>query len=401
MEQQFSNPGSHIFHTSSEVALVDIMTVSHYKAIILLTSILLGLTLVITTRQRGLRSSSRREQLVHKTYRSPVKARAFDSWPADRPLPCPPQWEIHSSEEKRRGFLFLRPFKCASSTTQSVNFRIARNEARRQRKPSPFCRVSAGHGPQPYPAADTFGDRRPEASVLWSVIREPTARAVSHFFYAGVRHGKYKANAEGLREDLFNDEEPNRPHNYYVRVLSLEHFHDDSDPIEFANQIMQDYDFIGDAERLDESLVVLKMLLNIPMADILHLDSKVSGGYKLTTDPLGCDWLQHTFISPEMQEVLDSPEWHESIKYDVLLHEAVNRSLDLTIDRLGRKEFEKNLVLYKRAIQEVKKRCVSRVTMPCSANGMFTPLELTDCIYEDMGCGNTCLDEVATDLGLW
>ena len=278
---------------------------------------------------------------------------------------------------------------------------MARNEARRQHKRSPFCRVSAGHGPRPYPAADMFGQRHPGASVLWSVIREPTARAVSHFFYAGVRHGKYKADAKDVREDLFNDEEPNRPHNYYVRALSLHHFHHDSDPIMFANQIVQDYDFIGVSERLHESLVAVAMLLNIPLADVLHLGSKVSGGYKLTTDPLGCDWLQHTFITPEMQEVLDSPEWHESIKNDVLLYEAVNRSLDLTIDRLGRKEFEKNLVLYERAIQEVKKRCLSRVIMPCSANGIFTPLESTDCIYEDMGCGNTCLDDVATDLGLW
>ena len=378
------------------------MTVSLYKAIIVLISSLFGLvTLVSTNRQDWLRSSNKGEQLVYNEDSSLVKARAFDSWPADRPLPCPPQLEIHPNEPKRRGFLFLRPFKCASSTTQSVNFRIARNEARRQHKRSPFCRVSAGHGPQPYPAADTFGDRRPEASVLWSVIRDPTARAVSHFFYVGVRHGYYKPNAEDLKDDLFNDEPPNRPHNYYVRILSLEYFEDNSDPIEFSNQILQDYDFIGVAERLDESLVALKMLLNIPMADILHLDSKVSGGYKLQRDPLGCDWLQQTFVTPEMQEVLDSPEWHESIKYDVLLYEAVNRSLDLTIDRLGRKDFERNLLLYKRAIKEVKNRCLSQVTMPCNANGTFTPLELTDCIFEDMGCGDMCLDEVATDLGLW
>jgi len=291
----------------------------------------------------------------------------------------------------------LRPFKCASSTTQSVNFRIARNEAKRQGIKSPFCSVSAGHGPAPYPAADTFGDRRPEESVLWSVIRDPTARAVSHFFY----HGKYKANAKGLREDLFNDEYPNRPYNYYIRALSLDYFHHDSDPIDFANQIIQDYDFIGVTERIDESLVAFQMLLNIPLADILHLDSKVSGKYKASYDQNECELLPEAIISPEMQEVLESPEWYETIKYDVLLHEAVSRSLDLTIDRLGRKEFEKNLLLYKRAMQEVKTRCLSQVTLPCSANGTFTPLKHTDCIHEDMGCGNTCLDEVATDLSLW
>lgn len=346
--------------------------------------------------QHNLRSSNKGQRLVYDED-SLVKARAFDPWPADRPLPCPPQWQIKSSEVKHRGFLFLRPFKSASSTLQSINFRIARNEAKRQGKHSPFCSVSAGHGPLPYPAADTFGDRHPEASVLWSVIRDPTARAISHFFYDGVRHGWYEPNAEDLTEDLFNDEFPNRPNNYYIRALSLDYFHHHSDPIDFANQILHDYNFIGVAERLDESMVAFQMLLNIPLGDILHLDSKVSGGYKFSDEK--CTLLPQTFITPDMQQVLDSPEWHESIKHDVLLHEAVNRSLDLTIDRLGRKEFEKNLLLYKKAMQEVKNRCLSQVIMPCSINGTFNPSN--DCIYEDMGCGNTCLDEVATDLGLW
>jgi hypothetical protein len=327
-----------------------------------------------------------------------VKARAFDPWPVDRPLPCPSQWQIQSSEPKWRGFLFLRPFKCASSTTQSVNFRIARNEAKRQGKASPFCSVSAGHGPLPYPASDTFGDRQRDASVLWSIIRDPTARAISHFFYVGVRKGWYKPNGEDLREDLFDDEFPNRPNNYYIQALSLDHFHHGDDPIDFANQILQDYDFIGVTERLDESLVAFKMLLDIPMADILHLDSKKSGEYKLSTDPLGCSLVPKAYVTPDMQEVLDSPEWHESIKHDVLLHKAANRSLDLTIDRLGREEFAKNLLLYRRAIQEVKNRC-SKVIMPCSANGTLSISN--DCIYEDMGCGNDCLDAVATELGLW
>jgi hypothetical protein len=211
--------------------------------------------------------------------------------------------------------------------------------------------------------------------------------------------GWYKANAKDLKKDLFNDKYPNRPKNYYIRALSLEYFHHDSDPIDFANQILQDYDFIGVTERLEESLVAFKMLLNIPMADILHLNSKVSGGYIDSSDPFKCELLPETVITPEMQEVLDSPKWRESIKHDVLLHEAVNRSLDLTIDRLGRKQFEKNLLLYRMAMQEVENRCPSKVTMVCSADGIFNPVN--DCIFEDMGCGNECLDEVATDLGLW
>jgi hypothetical protein len=309
------------------------MKESHYKAIIVIVSsslfglvTLFGFTTVVSFQQQSLRSSNKGQRLIYDE-ENLVKARAFDPWPVDRPLPCPSQWQIQSSEPKWRGFLFLRPFKCASSTTQSVNFRIARNEAKRQGKASPFCSVSAGHGPLPYPASDTFGDRQRDASVLWSIIRDPTARAISHFFYVGVRKGWYKPNGEDLREDLFDDEFPNRPNNYYIQALSLDHFHHGDDPIDFANQILQDYDFIGVTERLDESLVAFKMLLDIPMADILHLDSKKSGEYKLSTDPPGCSLVPKAYVTPDMQEVLDSPEWHESIKHDVLLHKAANRSL--------------------------------------------------------------------------
>jgi hypothetical protein len=50
---------------------------------------------------------------------------------------------------------------------------------------------------------------------------------------------------------------------------------------------MEDYDFIGMVERMDESLVIMKMLLQLDMNDILYLSAKHGGGYMMTADTRG------------------------------------------------------------------------------------------------------------------
>jgi hypothetical protein len=40
------------------------------------------------------------------------------------------------------------------------------------------------------------------------------------------------------------------------------------------------YDFIAITERMDESAVELQMLLGLPLADVLYLNAKTSGGYE-------------------------------------------------------------------------------------------------------------------------
>jgi len=145
------------------------------------------------------------------------------------------------------------------------------------------------------------------------------------------------------------------------------------------------------------------MLLGVPIADILHLRAKQRGGW----DDAGgrkdtvCTYIWPSFVSPGMQEFLDSEEWHNKSHWDRVFYNAVNRSLDLTIDRLGRKDFEEKLALYKRAKELSNDKCLQRTTFPCSAGGIYTPHEQTDCMWGDSACGVECLDEVATELNLW
>ena len=44
-------------------------------------------------------------------------------------------------------------------------------------------------------------------------------------------------------------------------------------------RIINGYDFLAVNERLDESLVVLAMLAQVPLSDVVIFSSKVSGGY--------------------------------------------------------------------------------------------------------------------------
>jgi hypothetical protein len=345
--------------------------------------------------------------------RSLVQPRAFSSWPRQRPLPCPPQFELQEGGELREGFLYLRPFKAASTTTQSVHLRVARNVASRQTESQPrppFCQVSAGHGPQPYPAVSMFGSRNRQRSFLWSVIRDPTDRAVSQFFYNKVFRQEKAATAENLVADLSTDTGTNRPKNYYIRSLALTEFRTDvDDPVAFVNAILDDYDFIGTAERLDESLVVFQMLLRLPLADILHVDSKISGNrtgsrkippYTLVSHPTGCVYTGGSkTVTRDMRDYLEGRAWNDLIRYEQILYNAVNASLDSTIEALGRRKFEENLARYRKATERVQNECSTRIRLPCDAEGEL--VEHTDCMLKDMGCGMDCLDRVATEMGLW
>ena len=137
------------------------------------------------------------------------------------------------------------------------------------------------------------------------------------------------------------------------------------------------------------------MLLRIPLSDVLYLSAKLNGGYDDH-----CFFIQPTNLTAEMKTYLESDEWKEIIREDLELYKAANRSLDMTIDRLGRQQFEHNLAKYKVALQVGNERCRERTVFPCSKDGVRVPPPETDCLWSDAGCGAACLDEVATDLQL-
>ena len=172
--------------------------------------------------------------------------------------------QVSHNSSISQGFFFLKTFKTASSTSAGVNLRIARNVARRVQKEQQsqvddtsnnnnvtfdFCKARFDHG-QPWHrhGATLFGNRTVHQSFLWAILRHPTQRAVSQFFHFAVSRKRQAPTDENFYRVMQMDKK-----NYYIRSLSLTRFFKNKDDgFAVANQIIQDYDFIGVTERIDE-----------------------------------------------------------------------------------------------------------------------------------------------------
>lgn len=349
-----------------------------------------------------------------------IPARAFSPWPIQqRPLPCfsEPQGgdlldaQFQERTNATRGFLYQKTPKCASTTSAGVNLRIARNVAQRMNLPNiTMCDNRWTHGRRRRLYATRFQNRSKSESFLWTIVRDPTERYLSHFFWGpmieSVQGNEIKPpTARDFQKWLRG---PRHYPYFYNCILSTKRqyrcdrsYHQtERQAVEELTQILHEYDFVGLAERYDESMVVLMLLLNIPMADIIVFRSKSSGsGYAVHR---GCLPIPPKYTPDDIREYFESSEWRERIQTDELFHQAVNRSLDLTIDQLGRDVVERNVKRYRKAQEVVSRQCEGRVVMPCKEY-ISKPREgdETDCMYQDIGCGMECLDDVSTELSLW
>lgn len=325
--------------------------------------------------------------------------RAFVPLSSETPLPCLPaekDWKNADVQHtpSKEGFLYLKPHKTGSSTCAGMNLRISRNVAKRQTSMFDMCKTRHMHGR----GSLLFKDRIRDRSFLWTIIRDPKARSISSFFHFGVsrrdRTPKDKYFQRYITKRSSRD--------YYLNYMYTGGFvnREVDDPVEVANAIVREYDFIGVLERMEESSVALMMLLNLKLADILYLRSKTNGGYD-AGGRNGCTYIAPSFVTHGMKKFFKSDEWNDFVKYDLALYHAVNKSLDMTIDILGRDLFQENLEKFKIALGEAESKCLPTAVFPCDQNGTFHSPSETDCLWSDSGCGTTCLDQVATDLGLW
>lgn len=332
---------------------------------------------------------------------------------AGHSLPCLNDDGKAQADASAEGFLFTKPFKVGSSTASGINLRIARNVLRKKRNettilgspPSErghdygFCLARSDHGK----ANSRFRGRIFGKSFLWTIVRDPSSRLVSQFFHFHVSRQKNEPSDQSFLkytrsgpQDMIDD--------YYLKYLSLDFYtrnHTDEQRVIDINQVLSQYDFIAVNERMDESAVALSMLLGIPIADVLYLDAKRKSGFDDGGDQANdCTYIWPSFVSEGMQKYLDSEEWRKKSQWDQLLHKAVNQSLDLTIDYLGRENFEKNLKTFRCALEIGRERCSQNIKFPCLSNGTRIPNADTDCLWKDSGCGYACLDEVARELDL-
>lgn len=324
--------------------------------------------------------------------------RPFYIW--NRTFPCFPMehnWDDIQQLRKptNRGFLYFKARKAGSSTVAGVALRIARNMAQRLQVDTPHCHTRYGHPPA---HLLKYFQRDKSNSFLWSIIREPTKRLVSEFFHFPVSRWKLEPTVQNFKAYVHNWTP--EIHNYYLQFMSTEEpFNGNSEQemTQAVAKIMDEYNFIGITERMHESLVCLQMILNLTISDILYLSAKQNGGFDDGLFAGTCHYIMPTFITPEIKKHLDSNVWTQYTQGDNLLYVTVNRSLDLTIDALGREQFQMKVRQYQAALQFAQSKC-NNVTFPCSQGGILNNKH--DCYLWDSGCGYACLDKVAKELGL-
>ena len=97
-------------------------------------------------------------------------------------------------------------------------------------------------------------------------------------------------------------------------------------------------------------------------------------------------------VSPIMEKYFETKRWYDINAGDFLLYETANRSLDKTIQRIGKDKFDAALSRFLELKAKAAK-CESVVKFPCE-QGILLSNVTNECYMDDFGCGYPCLDEL-------
>ena len=351
--------------------------------------------------------------------------RAFPVWRS--PFPCgmlEDEGSMRFRTSAQEGLFYVNELEVSPTVFSSISARIARNMGRRQQqKPGDTIADHKIDGLQKNATAKVcttrflsqrarrYQDRLPKKSFLWSVVREPVDRLVSKYYHYAHDETKLSERHTILsrfQNYVFNSE--NQDYGYYFRSLSVNRRldpykkHHETD----SQELLESFDFLGVSERMDESLAVLKIILNLDIEDVLHLPIATSTSKNEGTavsdniDGLGVDYYENwrkeecrpipkPEVTLEMKQWFYSEEFEAFIEGDVLFYKAVNASLDKTISELGKDVVEKTVEQIRWAQKVVEEKC-QNTRFPCSSEGEFQ--KETDCLFSNIGCGYNCLDDI-------
>jgi hypothetical protein len=326
-------------------------------------------------------------------YNGPVKA--FSKWEQHDQYPCGdivPHTSLGQRTVADKGLLYIKEMKSGSTTLAGITARIARNMAQRnfQANATSACTARLIHT-----RARRYNERQPDQSFMWSVVREPVARLFSKFFHFQVSRRGVEPTLSNF-EKFIGDNEVN-DYAYYLKTLSvrkrLNPYRTDMYDT-FVQELLDGYNFLGVMERFDESLAVLQLLLGLETQDMLYLSTKTQGTYERFAHK--CVKIQKAKVTQQMKEYVYTPNFEAFTEADVLVYQAVNKSLDITIEQLGRTKVESTVKRLQWAQRMAQKQCINVVKFPCTDEGEMQ--EPNDCLMADVACGYNCLDDVGRDL---
>jgi hypothetical protein len=330
------------------------------------------------------------------------------------------------------GLLYIKSYKTASSTLEGICLSIAHNIARRHfgvssdtttttkstaisnsslslssSSISSVSTTTAAPPPCIHYNRHEFADSRHHArrgtpSLLWSFVRDPAKRDLSHVFHFEVgRRGmiptddlkiintiEYRIKGRQVRYLI--------PHKGSTNKLWPKHelrqdLHQVLHQIQVG--ILDNYDFLGVTERMEESLACLVILFQLHPGDVIVLPSKRSGGYDDAGHNQTCTRIPKAIRTPAVEHYLS----HKFVQYnaDVLLYHVVNASLDRTIAAIGLTKVQEMVQEIQYLQRLAEQRCQDVAHFPCSENGTLQlTLSEQSCYVQDAGCGHACVDAV-------
>jgi hypothetical protein len=300
--------------------------------------------------------------------------------------------------EPALGVLYIKSYKASSSTCEGVAWNIAHHVGRRRNQR--LCKAYTRHEF----ANQRHHARRGTQSLLWSFMRYPSARDLSHVYHFEIGREQRAMDDQEIIH-LIETRLKGRQTRYLVpkkgRALLWPRHElrkNATEVLLYLNQtVLQNYDFLGVTERMAESLAVMVLLWDLQPHDVVVLSSKRSGGYDDGGFNDTCTAIPKAPPpSPMVQEYFASR--HSIWNADVLLYHVVNASLDLTIDQLGRERVE-TMAEHIQDLQRVaQEQCLDQANFPCSPEGTFQPeLAADSCYVQDSGCGYKCVDQVLSE----
>jgi hypothetical protein len=321
------------------------------------------------------------EPYVDRIARS-FSIRPDKSWCVPRTIPNSTKL---GEEEIQSGFYLVKIQKTASSTVAGVSIQIARNVGQQQhQKDTMECVYHAAHG---YEFA-----RRRDPFFLWTVLRDPRKRAISDYFFFEVSRKRIPAADARMMQKL-NAHKSYQLANVAPRFVN----HPRANASEIVDMMLKNvfgkYHFVGLSDRMDETLVALKFILHVDLRDIVVLSSKRNGGLDDGRHENTCFEIQPANVTPRMKTYLE--EEFPVNNHDFFLYAVANRSLDLTIDAIGRDKFQHDLELFRTMSRYAEEQCLDKAIFPCVAAGKPPLPEAShSCYFGDIGCGHACVKEV-------
>lgn len=419
--------------------------------------------------QLDVATTSTNDEISNKT-KKPKEVKApdysFDTIPSrtwkiyEHPFPChPPGKEEENKlmimEPAHEGLLFQRPTKVGSTTMTNIVLRLVHNradvEVQKLRtstnttsdrkinelwKNPPHCKHRAMHGR----SIDLeYSKRNKKKSFLFSLVREPTKRAISEYFHFVVTYSQQEPTDRNFAKYVirkgssnfaihqltfepkllfamaaqyevflknFTEHHKNQTHTPLLtrpwtdEYMSKAKVSNAIDYSEIVQKILDDYDFIAVTERMDESLVAMKLLLGLSVEEILYAKkSRSAGSFSNGIETRPCMYLIPSFLTTHMKDFFYTPgknqQWLEFSRGDALLHKAASASLDRTIDEVfGRERFRRELAEFQNALAYAQAICASEpdlVLSMCDEGG--NRVRKTTCYIWGEGCDHKCLNE--------